>query len=133
MVNHKTVASRVGLIGSLISLLILSMVSVTFKNTAVLEEETNPVRSVCTYMSIPYLDDVVVNICMDSKQQPISMASVNDSVNEESRRMILIPLEEYNSLVIIKITPNQITPIQKALNLRVNSMIMMMMMMMMKI
>ena len=87
MVNHKTVASRVGLIGSLISLLILSMVGVTFKNTAVLKEETNPVRSVCTYMSIPYLDDVVVNICMDSKQQPISMASVNDSVNVNHGRI----------------------------------------------
>ena len=87
MVNHKTVASRVGLIGSLISLLILGMVSVTFKNTAVFKEEPpNSVRSVCTYMSIPYLDDVVVNICMDSKQ-PISMASVNTSVNVNHGRI----------------------------------------------
>ena len=85
MVNHKTVASHVGLIGSLISLLILGMVSVTFKNTAVLKEEPNPVRSVCTYMSIPYLDDVVVNICLDSK--PISMASVNASVNGNHGRI----------------------------------------------
>ena len=50
MVNHKTVVGRVGLIRSLISLLILGMVSVTLKNTAVLKEEPNPVRSVCTYM-----------------------------------------------------------------------------------
>ena len=86
MVNHKTVASRVGLIRSLISLLILGMVSVTFKNTAGLKEEPNPVRSVCTYMSIPYLDDVVVDVCMDSKQ-PISMASVNASVNVNHGRI----------------------------------------------
>ena len=86
MVNHKTVASRVGLIGSLISPLILGMVSVTFENTIVLKEEPNPVRSVCTYMSIPYLDDVVVNICMDSKQ-PICMASMNDSVNVNHGRI----------------------------------------------
>ena len=86
MVNNKTVASRVGLIGSPISLLILGMVSVTLKNTAVFEEELNPVRSVCTYMSISYLDDVVVNICMDTKQ-PISMASVNDSVNNNYGRI----------------------------------------------
>ena len=62
MVSHKTVASRVGLIGTLNSLLILGMVSVTF-------------------------NDVVVNICMDSKQ-PISMASVNDSVNVNHGRIL---------------------------------------------
>ena len=47
---------------------------------AVLKEEPNPVKSVCIYMSIPYLDDIVVNICIDSKQ-PISMASGKNSVN----------------------------------------------------
>ena len=86
MVNHKTVAGCVGLIGSVISLLILGMVSATFKNTTVLKKEPNTVRSVSTYMSIPYLDDVVVNICMDSNQ-PISMASVNDSVNVNHGRI----------------------------------------------
>ena len=37
-------------------------------------------------MSIPYLDDVVVNICMDSKQ-PISMDSENASVNVNHGRI----------------------------------------------
>ena len=86
MANPKTVAGRVGLFGSLISLLILGMVSVTFKSHPVLKDEPNPVRSVCTYMPIPYLNDVVVNICVDSTK-PISMASVNDSVNLKHERI----------------------------------------------
>ena len=87
MANSKTVAGRVGLFRSLILLLILGMVNGTFKSHLVLKDETNPVRSVCTYMPIPYLNDVVVNICVDFTK-PISMASVNDSVNVKHGRIL---------------------------------------------
>ena len=63
------------------------MVSVTFKSQLVLKDELNPVRTVCTYMPIPYLNDVVVNICADSTK-PISMANVNDSVNVKHGRIL---------------------------------------------
>ena len=65
---------------------VLGMLSVTFKSHPVLKDEPDPVRSVCTYIPIPYLDDVVVNICVDSTK-PISMASVNDSVNVKHGRI----------------------------------------------
>ena len=89
MVNHKTVASRVGLIGSLISLLILGMVSVTLKKDSSAQRRTKSCKIgvyIYVYISIPYLDDVVVNICMDTKQL-ISMASVNASVNVNHGRI----------------------------------------------
>ena len=37
-------------------------------------------------MPIPYLNDVVVNICVDSTK-PMSMASVNDSVSVKHGRI----------------------------------------------